>query len=233
MSVYDYIDIMNDNGLYGGEIEIDIAKKIYKINIATYSKIYSKYNKTKLIGLQYINYYNHEDNNRNLLILTNLNNNHYNLAYVKKNIENIDNEFIIIDKDNINNNVKNDNKKNSENIKNKKFIKKLIDYNNLIDNKNVLFSKNNAKLNDSIKKYSFDDLSKKNFNDILLFYSSNNNKENYSDIYYYLTKKNDVKKKILIILIIFLIIITTKRKKILKGIFVRNVKNILLIMKKD
>jgi hypothetical protein len=84
---------MQNDGFYGGELEISIATELYNINIATYREILN--DKNEIIGYRYINYYNHNDNNENrhLMILTNIDNIHFRLAY--DSYKNIDMQFNI------------------------------------------------------------------------------------------------------------------------------------------
>lgn len=81
MNIRKYINNINRNGFYGGELEIGIAANLYNINIATYNDIRDDNITT---GLNPTNYYsNNNDNNeqRHLLILTNTDNIHFRLAY--------------------------------------------------------------------------------------------------------------------------------------------------------
>lgn len=74
MPIREYINRINNLGFYGGELEISIANQIYDINIATYREHDN-------IGFSTIRYYNNErDENRHLLILLNINNNHFRLG---------------------------------------------------------------------------------------------------------------------------------------------------------
>ena len=83
LSIRDYINHINQLGFYGGEIEINIASDLYNINIATYEQITD--NNDKILGYKYIRYYNSErnDENKNLMILSNINNNHFTLIIKK------------------------------------------------------------------------------------------------------------------------------------------------------
>ena len=80
LSIRDYINHINQLGFYGGEIEINIASDLYNINIANYEQIN---NNNDNIGYKYIRYCNSErnDENKNLMILSNINNNHFTLLH--------------------------------------------------------------------------------------------------------------------------------------------------------
>ena len=81
MNILDYINHIQSNGFYGGELEISVAAELYNINIATYME--NRDINNNIIGFTNINYYNHNDNNehRHLLILTNIDNIHFRLGY--------------------------------------------------------------------------------------------------------------------------------------------------------
>ena len=79
ISIRSYIEMMKINRMYGGDFEIQIAHLIYDINIAIYQEIY--YNKL-LKDFRFISYINdHKSESRGLLILTNVDQNHWRLAY--------------------------------------------------------------------------------------------------------------------------------------------------------
>jgi hypothetical protein len=84
---------MQNDGFFGGELEISVAAELYNINIATYREILN--DKNEIICYRYINYYNHNDNNENrhLMILTNIDNIHFRLAY--DSYKSIDSQFNI------------------------------------------------------------------------------------------------------------------------------------------
>ena len=103
MHIINYINHIQNNGFYGGELEISLTADLYNINIETHREILNDNN--EIIGFRYINYYNHNDNNdnnenRHLMILTNIDNIHFRLAYDSyKNIDmqfNIANENLLI-----------------------------------------------------------------------------------------------------------------------------------------
>ena len=79
IKIYDYIKNIKNDGEYGGDLEISLAYDIYQINIAEYKEIYDDDN---LINFCFIRYFNEGNNeNRDLLFLTNLNNNHFRIGY--------------------------------------------------------------------------------------------------------------------------------------------------------
>ena len=72
-------NIKND-GFHGRGFEISIAYDINKFNIAQYKVILNK--DDKIIGYQFINYYNNDNNElKNLLLIINFNDNHWNIGY--------------------------------------------------------------------------------------------------------------------------------------------------------
>ena len=76
MRIHDYIK--NDKK-WGGALEISISYDLYNYNISEYKKIYNADLLTHLEFIQYINSDNNEQ--KDLIILTNINNNNFNLAY--------------------------------------------------------------------------------------------------------------------------------------------------------
>ena len=98
MHILDYMDHIREDGWFGGELEISIFSILYNINIATYHENLN--NNNELIGYNFINDYNHNNDNfenRHLMILTNINNSHFRLGY--------DSHVQIDDKFKINNNI--------------------------------------------------------------------------------------------------------------------------------
>ena len=78
--MHDYINAINDDGNHGGDIEISLVYDIFNINIGEYIEIRDDNN--NLHNLRFVKYINdNNDENKNLLILTNINNNHFRLAY--------------------------------------------------------------------------------------------------------------------------------------------------------
>ena len=72
---------------WGGDLEISISYDLYNYNIAEYKEIYNDhYQITHLEFIQYINSDNNEQ--KDLLILTSNNDNHFNLAYYKNIVNN-------------------------------------------------------------------------------------------------------------------------------------------------
>ena len=55
LPINEHINHINQDGLFGGELEISIAASIYNINIATYNAVLNSNN--NLTGYTYINYY--------------------------------------------------------------------------------------------------------------------------------------------------------------------------------
>ena len=80
MRMHEYINTIYD-GNHGGDIEISLVYVIFNINIGQYIEIRDENNNLKnLIFVKNINDF--YDENKNLLILTNINNNHFfRLAY--------------------------------------------------------------------------------------------------------------------------------------------------------
>lgn len=80
LSATNYINNIQFDGGFAGDYEISIAHQLYNINIAVY-----KFNDDN--NLSFIKLYNDDrDNKKDLLILIFINNNHYQLAYYKKNV---------------------------------------------------------------------------------------------------------------------------------------------------
>ena len=83
MPIAEYINNIINESFYGGELEIAMASSIYNINIATFEERNIGEN---FLGLSFIRYFNvSNDNNKNLMILSNINNNHFRLSYEKTN----------------------------------------------------------------------------------------------------------------------------------------------------
>ena len=88
LSMSNYIfNKMQNEGNFAGDYEISIAHQLYNINIAVYRpEIDSN-------QLSFIKFYNDDNKyDRDLLIMIYINNNHYQIAYYKKNKNNIDNK---------------------------------------------------------------------------------------------------------------------------------------------
>lgn len=79
LHILDYIDRIREGGLFGGELEISTASILYNINIAAYHENLN--NNNEIIGFNFINYYNHNNENRHLMILSNITNNHFRPGY--------------------------------------------------------------------------------------------------------------------------------------------------------
>jgi len=80
LSATNYINNIQFDGGFAGDLEISIAHQLYDINIAVY-----QFNDDN--NLSFIKLYNDgRDNKKDLLILIYINNNHYQLAYYKKKV---------------------------------------------------------------------------------------------------------------------------------------------------
>ena len=156
MRINQYINNKQNWGFYGDDFEISIAVDLYGINIATY-------NENDNNGFNIIRYYNNIDENRHLLILSNINNLHFRLLYYNPN-ENLDLNFIIPTQTTENNNILDEE------------IKK--ENNNKIENCNKNIS------NLEIIKI-LNGLNNLDLENIIAIYSDDNNKLDYSDIYIY------------------------------------------------
>lgn len=79
MRIREYINNIQNPGFFGGELEISTAIKLYNINIAAYKEVN---NNSQFKGLSFLNYYSEQQNNENrrLLILININVNHFRLG---------------------------------------------------------------------------------------------------------------------------------------------------------
>ena len=78
--IHEYIKIIKIPYRYGGNLEISLSYKLYDFNIAVYKE--ERDSNDNLINLSFINYINNDNNEiKNLPILTNINNTHYNLIY--------------------------------------------------------------------------------------------------------------------------------------------------------
>ena len=73
--------MINEDALYGVDLEISIAYDFYKFNIAIYNE--EKDTEDNLINLRILHYINNNEN-KNICIFTLLNNNQYNLDFYKK-----------------------------------------------------------------------------------------------------------------------------------------------------
>ena len=172
LHINQYIDHIQEDKFYGGELEINIASSLYNINIATYDDV--RNNENIHIGFSFINYYNRDNSEaRHLMILLNQNNIHYQVGYYQPNTQ-IDYNFEI---PNINNNLLDEHNKNkNENLDKSVNIKSDDDFSYIYDI-NVL-NRINSILNN---------LKNKTLNEILDIYKNENNKEiGYDDIYFYI-----------------------------------------------
>ena len=172
MYIHNYLDIMNEDRIFGGDLEISLAYDIYKFNIAVYKE--KRDINGKLINLNFLYYINNDNNeNKDLCILTTINDNHYNLAFYNNN-KNIDLNHIPKKIQLINNNKEkiNEINPNNQNYDDVNLSKENINENEL--NNNI------------IEKYEFKNLNNYKLDDILKFYSyEEGNSDNLADIYYY------------------------------------------------
>ena len=78
--ISDYILTIKGPNNYGGDLEISLSYDLYNYNLAQYREIYDDFG--NFINLEFVKYINNNNNeNKDLLNLTNINDNHYNLAY--------------------------------------------------------------------------------------------------------------------------------------------------------
>ena len=59
LHINEYIDHIQNDQFYGGELEISIASSLYNINIATFEDL--RTNEDIPIGFSFINYYNNDN----------------------------------------------------------------------------------------------------------------------------------------------------------------------------
>ena len=64
----DYIHTIKEPNNYGGDLEISISYDLYNYNVAQYKEIYDDFG--NLINLEFVNYINNNNENKDLLILT-------------------------------------------------------------------------------------------------------------------------------------------------------------------
>ena len=77
----EYLNYIKNDGAWAGEIEKYAVEEIYNINLADYIQI----NNSNNIYHEFFYDCNHDNNYaKDLCILTNINNNHYNLIFDKK-----------------------------------------------------------------------------------------------------------------------------------------------------
>ena len=77
--LYEYIKSINIPFRYSGDFEISLCYELFNINIDVYKE--ERDDNNLLINLSFINYINNDDNKKNLMILINVSNLHYNLIY--------------------------------------------------------------------------------------------------------------------------------------------------------
>ena len=81
LNFQDYLNYIKNDGSWAGEIEKYAVEEIYNINLADYIQI----NNNSNIYHEFLYDCNHDNNYRkHLFILTNINNNHYNLIFDEK-----------------------------------------------------------------------------------------------------------------------------------------------------
>lgn len=74
-------------------MEDSISYNIYRFNLVIYKE--ERNINEKLFNLSFLHYINNDNNeNKDICILTSINNNHYNLAFFKKHKESIDLNYI-------------------------------------------------------------------------------------------------------------------------------------------
>ena len=172
--ILEYANTIFNDGEWGGDAEISMIPLIYHdIRVATYKLIVNLANNS-IIGYQFINCYgNMNDIKTSILILVNINNNHWTTAYFNdKNGQPINN-YIINPISLINNK--------------KELIKKNNKINNIyLDDDNLIKIK--AKYNEFLKELN--NLNNKTINEVYNFYNSEQNKIDFSSIYYYIKNKD-------------------------------------------
>lgn len=179
----DYIIYIQKDGIYSGELEKYACQSLYNINICDYKEIKNQY----FIPIYHQFIYNlNQDNNYNkdLCILTQVNNNHYNLLFDKNYNAYVNNKFELIinlyhQSNNLSNNVTNNmnnscnnlnlesNNIKTKNITNDNLNKK--DSKNLNSEEDLGTKKVNQKENDS----KIDEIYSDNENDIIEFKNLN------------------------------------------------------------
>ena len=134
MRINEYINHIKEESFC--DLENSFAYDIYNINIAEYTEVYFN---NILLFLSFVKYINDDNNeNKNLLILTNVNGNHFNLAYF--NNSQIDFNYI---PNGFNNNENGINLESANNINSKKnrenIINKINKDNEILANKNEIY----------------------------------------------------------------------------------------------
>ena len=82
--MHDNIQTIKEDKNYDGDLEISISYDLYNFNIAEYKEIYDS--KGTLTSQEFIKYINNDNNeNKDLIILCYLNNNHFIWEYYKNN----------------------------------------------------------------------------------------------------------------------------------------------------
>jgi len=162
MKLHDYINMINTDDLFSGDLELSIAYDLYNSNISVYNEILTEDN--KLVNFQYLNYINNNNNeNKNLIILL-YENKYYNIAFYNK--ADIDYDF----------------KGNSES-----FINLHKEKNECIDSyekMNNTFSGKQKEIDNMKNFFISNDFSKLDLKEILKYYDDNTEEgDNLSDVY--------------------------------------------------
>jgi len=79
MKIHEYIDTIQYDRNFGGDLEMSLAYEIYKCNIAVYNA--SQDITGKINNLTFLNFFYDNNEKKNLLLLIYINNIHYNVAY--------------------------------------------------------------------------------------------------------------------------------------------------------
>ena len=136
MFIHDYIDIINEDRLFGGDLEISLAYDIFKFNIAIYKEERDINN--NLFNLSFMHYINNDNNEKkDLCILTTIYNNHYNLLFYENNKEPLDlnyipdlNKSLAYNENNNQNNIEENDNKSKKEIEKDKYEFNNSNYNN-------------------------------------------------------------------------------------------------------
>jgi len=79
MKIHEYIDTIQYDRNFGGDLEMSLAYEIYKCNIAVYNA--SQDITGKINNLTFLDYINNDNNEKKFIILIYINNIHYNVEY--------------------------------------------------------------------------------------------------------------------------------------------------------
>ena len=143
------------------------------IRVATYKLILNLTN-NNIMGYQFINCYgNMNDINTSILILVNINNNHWTTAFFNDNNGQLTNNYII-------------NPISITNNKNELEKNKIKDINNYLEDTNVIKIK--KEYNNFLNEIN--NLNNKIIDEVCKFYNNEQNKIDFSSIYYYIKNKD-------------------------------------------